>query len=139
VAKYIKYIAISITAFMLVMAIFKISPNVSLKKINHEELKALRLISGKKLYICKLTTYTGPEWVVIGDKNGLFGEEEPEEQVIIEGDFLPFLFRDKQDDLYSETNFAIIAEAEGKKSFSKDDPSQYRVLKAVKWYVYSDK
>lgn len=136
--KNMKYVIIAIVAFILILVAFKVLPNVSLKEISQEELSELSLGNKEDFYICRLSTYTGPEWIIIGDKNGLFDNQKPEEQVIIEGDFMPFLFRNKQDDIYSKTNFVIKAKVKEKKPFTKSDPTQYRVLKAKKWYVFSN-
>ena len=135
--KNIKYIFIIIVALAVVILTIMVVPKMFLGKINDEGLKKLDLKSGENIYICRLTTYTGPEWVVVGDKNGLYDINKTEEQVIIEGDFLPFLFRDRQNYIYSKTNFVIKAKSNGERFFTKDDSTKYRVLKAEKWYIYS--
>jgi hypothetical protein len=130
-----KYVILLLVVMILIITSFKVVPSMSLKKISIDELKGISLNSDEKVYVCRLTTYTGPEWIIVGDKNGLYGNGKPEEQVMIEGDFLPFLFRDKQDDVYAKTNFAIKVKVKSNKAFSKSDPTLYRVLKAEKWYI----
>lgn len=125
-----RFILIISTVFLFVLGILFIFPikyPVKLSEIGKIE-------TDKELYICKIIETTGPEWLLVGDKNGVFTKDS--ELVLLVGN-VP----DKELSkimIYGSSNKYLIRGTEiGKltENIWSYNEEKYRVIWVEKWDI----
>lgn len=129
-----KYIKILLIVIMIIIVIFLILEFVPIKYA--KKISDLTTKNGESIYVCRLTTYTGPEWTIVSKKNVIkYHKYKEEQQVIVDGVKLPFLLRDSDSYIYTKRVFIFEGKIIAKRKYTKDDPTLYPVLKVNKWYM----
>ncbi len=130
----IRGIIVLIVVFIICPLILNFIPIKSAIDVSSQ--KALKKLANKdeKLYICKNHTYTGPDWEIIGDENGLYSSEDKNEFVFIEGNS-PYKEID-QKNFYQWGMFIFKGTVVGEKKDWGED-KKYKVIKIGEWYIAS--